>query len=49
MDIMIIIKNRKWTCAGHISRRINNIWSAALTVWTPVGGNEKGGELTGAM
>jgi len=38
MDIMEIIKNRKWTRAGHISCRSDNRWSAALTVWTPMGG-----------
>ena len=38
MDIMEIIKNGKWTWAGHISRRTDTRWSAALTVWTPIGG-----------
>jgi len=38
MEIMEIIKNRKWTWAGHIGRRTDNRWSAALTVWTPMGG-----------
>ena len=33
-----IIKNRNWTWAGHITRRTDNSWSAALTVWTPMGG-----------
>ena len=47
MNIMSIIKNRKWTWAGHISRRMDNRRSAALTVWTRIGdkrieeGNEK--------
>ena len=36
MDIMEIIKNRKWTWAGHISRRTDNRWSAAMTAWTPM-------------
>ena len=31
MDIMEIIKNRNWTWAGHISRRTDNRWRAALT------------------
>jgi len=49
----------KWTWVGHISRRTDNRWSAALTVGDPwVGkeievGNEKGGKMnynsTGAM
>jgi len=37
-DIMEIIKNRRWTGAGHISRRTDNRWSAAMTVWTPMDG-----------
>ena len=49
MNIMEIIKNRKWTSTAE--------WiidgSAALRVWTPMGGNEKGGEMnynsTGTM
>jgi len=36
MDIMEIIKNRKWT--GHMSHRMDNRWRAALIVWTPTGG-----------
>jgi len=44
MDIMEkIIKNRKWTWAGHISRRTDNRWSAALTVWIPMGGERNRG------
>ena len=42
-DIMEIIKNRKWTWTGHISRRTDNRWSTALTVWTPVGGKRNQG------
>ena len=49
MDITEIMKNRKWTWAGHISIRTNNIWIVALTVWSLManeieGGTEKGGE-----
>ena len=40
MDIMEIIKNRKWTRTGHISRGTDNRWSGALIVWTPMGGKE---------
>ena len=43
MDIMEIIKNRKWTWAGHISRRTDYRWSAALIVWTPMGGKRNRG------
>ena len=43
MDIMEIIKNRKWTWTGHISHRTDNRWSAALTVWTPMGGKRNRG------
>jgi len=43
MDIMEIIINRKWTWAGHISRRTDNRYSAALTVWTPMGGKRNRG------
>jgi len=43
MDIMEIIKNRKWTWAGHISPRTDNRWNAALTVWTSLGGKGDGG------
>ena len=60
IDIMEIIKNRKCTWAGHISRGTGNRWSVAFTVWTPIWvakeieeGNEKDGEMnynsTGAM
>jgi len=43
MDIMEIIKNRKWILTGHISHRTYNRWSAALTVWTPMGGKRNRG------
>ena len=46
MDIMKIIKNRKWTWAGHISRRTDNRWSAAVRVWTLVGGQKKSRKAT---
>jgi hypothetical protein len=42
-DIMEIIKNRKWTWAGHVSRRTDNRWSTALTVWTPIYGKRNRG------
>ena len=40
-DIIEIIKNRKWTWTGHISRRMDNRYSAALTVWTLMDGKRK--------
>jgi len=43
MNYMEIIKNTKQTWAGHISLRTGNRWSAALTVWTPMGGKRKRG------
>ena len=43
MDIMEIIKNRKWTWEGHVSRRTDNRWSAAVTVWTSMGGKRNWG------
>ncbi|XP_072015009.1 uncharacterized protein [Amphiura filiformis] len=36
-DILEAIKSRKWTWAGHISRRKDNRWSSTLTHWTPYG------------
>ena len=36
-DILETIKIRKWTWAGHISRRQDNRWSSRLTHWTPYG------------
>jgi len=41
MDIMEILKNRKSTWTGHISRRTDNRWSVALTVRTPIGRQQK--------
>ena len=42
-DIMVIIKNRKSTLGGHVSRRTDNRRSAALTVWTSMGGKRNRG------
>ena len=36
-DIMVIIKNIKWTWAGHINRRTDNRWIPALTLWIQMG------------
>ena len=43
MDIMEIMKNRKWTWAGYISRRTDKRWRAALTVWIPMSGKRNRG------
>jgi len=37
MEIMDIIKHRKWTWSSHMRCRTDNRRSAALTVWTPMG------------
>jgi hypothetical protein len=42
-DILETIKRRKWIWAGHISRRSDNRWSAALTHWTPYEGKRNRG------
>jgi len=43
MDNKEIIKNKKWMWARHISRRTDNRWSVALTVWTSMGGKRNRG------
>lgn len=51
VDILIHIKQTKWTWAGHIMRRTNNQWSVRATEWIPSEGKElnDGSELSGVM
>lgn len=51
VDILINIKRKKWTWAGHIMRRTNNRWSVRASEWIPSEGKEfkDGSELGGAM
>ncbi len=32
-DILMTIKNKKWTRAGHIMRRLDNRWTTRVTEW----------------
>lgn len=42
-DIMEVIKHRKWTWAGHVTRRGDGRWSTLTTVWTPLDGKRNRG------
>ena len=42
-DILETVKRKKWTWAGHISRREDNSWSVVLTMWTPMEGKRNRG------
>ncbi len=39
-DILMTIKNKKWTWAGHITRRRDNRWTMRVTEWQPRNGRE---------
>ena len=36
-DILVEIKKKKWTWAGHVMRRQDNRWSLRVTEWIPRG------------
>ena len=42
-DILEIVKRRKWTWAGHVSRMTDNRWTARLTDWRPMDGKRSRG------
>ncbi|PIK48481.1 endonuclease-reverse transcriptase [Apostichopus japonicus] len=42
-DIMEVIKHRKWTWAGHVTRRGDGRWSTLTTVWTSLDGKRNRG------
>ncbi len=37
-DILVTIKNKKWTWAGHVMRRRDNRWATRVTEWQPRNG-----------
>ncbi len=37
-DILMTIKNKKWTWAGHVMRRHDNRWTTKVTEWQPRNG-----------
>ncbi len=41
-DILIAIKNKKWTWAGHVMRRHYNRWTTRVTEWQPRNGRKQG-------
>ncbi len=42
-DILVTIKNKKWTWAGHIMRRRDNRWTTRVTEWQPMNGRRNQG------
>ncbi len=34
-DILMALKNKKWTWAGHVMRRRDNRWTTRVTEWQP--------------
>ena len=42
-DIIKVVKMRKWTWAGHVSRRTDNRWTQRLTQWQPRDGKRSRG------
>ncbi len=39
-DILMTIKNRKWTWAGHVMRRCDNRCSIGVAEWQPKNGKK---------
>ncbi len=37
-DILMTIKNKKWTWTGHVMRRRDNRWTTRVTEWQPRNG-----------
>lgn len=42
-DIIVQIKKKKWTWAGHVVRRTDNRWTTRATEWTPRDGSRSRG------
>ncbi len=42
-DILVTIKNKKWTWAGHVMRRHHNRWTTRVTEWQPRNGRRNQG------
>ncbi len=42
-DILVTVKNKKWTWAGHVMRRRDNRWTARVTEWQPMNGRRNQG------
>ena len=42
-DIVRVIKERKWTWAGHISRIKDKRWTQSITEWKPMDGKRTRG------
>ena len=38
-DIVHVIKARKWTLAGHVTRLQDNRWTSKVTDWRPMDGS----------
>ncbi len=34
-DILMTIKNKKWTWAGYVMRKLDNRWTMRVTEWQP--------------
>ncbi len=37
-DILMTVKNKKWTWVGHVMRRRDNSWNTKVTEWQPRNG-----------
>ncbi len=46
-DILMTIKNKKWTWAGHVMRRCDNRWTTRVTEWQPMNGRRNQGRQSG--
>ncbi len=42
-DILMTIKNKKWTWAGHVMRTCDNRWTMKVTEWQPRNGRRNQG------
>ena len=42
-EIVKVIKERKWTWAGHISRMTDKRWTKSITEWKPMDGKRTRG------
>ncbi len=42
-DILMTIKSKKWTWAGHVVRRHDNRWTTRVTEWQPRNGRSSQG------
>ncbi len=47
-DILMTIKNKKWTWAGHVMRRLDNRWTTRVTEWQPRNGRRNQGSQRGS-